>query len=257
MKQIILLIAFMMFAPINAFAQTDPPEDEFTGRGMVYPFITFTREFQYTYTPTGGTETTVRALDINGMALFLPGNTPLISLGNSSNLTILHTGTITGSRDKQVIALLPNDVLTGNYLMSYSNKSAAVNMWITLNSPFPRSAIIMWPNATPPAGWSICDGTGGNVDPRNKFIVSAGSQYAVGATGGRATIAGHSLSKAEIPSHNHNYQDRTATTHLGSGPVLTDHGSNARSTSSVGGGQAHSHGDNRPPYYALNFICKN
>lgn len=44
-----------------------------------------------------------------------------------------------------------------------------------------------------PGGWQICDGTNGTVDLRDRFLVGAGTTYAVGATGG-ATTHGHSLS---------------------------------------------------------------
>jgi len=35
-----------------------------------------------------------------------------------------------------------------------------------------------------PAGWTLCDGTNGTPDLRDKFVVGAGSTYAVDATGG-------------------------------------------------------------------------
>ena len=55
-----------------------------------------------------------------------------------------------------------------------------------INSPFPSGGIVMWSGsvASIPSGWLLCDGTNGTPDLRNRFIVGAGSTYAVGATGG-------------------------------------------------------------------------
>ena len=38
-----------------------------------------------------------------------------------------------------------------------------------------------------PSGWQLCDGTNGSPDLRDKFVVGAGSTYAVDATGGSTT----------------------------------------------------------------------
>ena len=87
-------------------------------------------------------------------------------------------------------------------------------------SGVPNGAIIMWSGtvATIPDGFSLCDGSNGTPDLRNRFVIGAGSNYAVGATGGSS-----------------------ATTSVGdveAGPQATV------STSSL------------PPYYALCYIMK-
>ena len=71
-----------------------------------------------------------------------------------------------------------------------------------LNAPFPVGGIILWSGslATVPTGWLLCNGVSGTPDLRDRFVVGAGSTYAVGVTGGAATVA---LSIAELPSHNH------------------------------------------------------
>jgi microcystin-dependent protein len=157
----------------------------------------------------------------------------------------------------------------------------------------PKGGIIMWNGAIAdiPAGWALCDGVertladGSKVTPpnlRDRFIVGAGSGYAVGATGGEAS---HVLSIAEMPSHTHTQNEHThiqdAHSHNRYVGVGTDESSpyypskssvdkdlytsiagqsvtatNQNTTATNqnnGGGAAH---ENRPPYYALAFIMK-
>jgi len=66
----------------------------------------------------------------------------------------------------------------------------------------PTGLISLWSGSTAsiPSGWQICDGTNGTPDLRDRFVVGAGSSYAVGDTGGAASVA---LSEAELPSHTH------------------------------------------------------
>lgn len=71
---------------------------------------------------------------------------------------------------------------------------------LQLNSPVPSGFIGMWSGVTAPTGWYLCDGTNGTPDLRNRFIVGAGTSYAIGATGGADTVT---LSESQIPSHTH------------------------------------------------------
>jgi hypothetical protein len=65
----------------------------------------------------------------------------------------------------------------------------------------PVGGIILWSGATTtiPAGWQLCDGTNGTPDLRDRFVVGAGSTYAVAATGGSATHT-HSTPALTVPS---------------------------------------------------------
>ncbi len=150
------------------------------------------------------------------------------------------------------------------------------------NGGAPSGLIAMWSGsiATIPAGWYLCNGANGTPDLRNKFIVGAGSTYAVAATGGSAD--------AIVVSHTH-----TATTSSTSltGEISSQYanGSNYGGTTGVfsqtnyqvdgDGGESragrtiyfdgtHSHtttvsstgssgtNANLPPYYALAYIMK-
>jgi microcystin-dependent protein len=129
----------------------------------------------------------------------------------------------------------------------------------------PKGGIIMWSGSISniPAGWALCDGTNGTPDLRNRFIVGAGSSYAVGATGGEAT---HVLTINEMPSHSHPPGTGSSRHFVvdGSSSDPTYYGPaninvsglgyiTSTATGSTGGGAAH---ENRPPYYALAYIMK-
>lgn len=70
------------------------------------------------------------------------------------------------------------------------------------NGLVPIGSIILWSGsvASIPANWQLCDGTNGTSDLRNRFVVGAGDDYAVGATGGADAIT---LTDANLPAHVH------------------------------------------------------
>jgi len=115
--------------------------------------------------------------------------------------------------------------------------------------------IILWYGSTGsiPAGWHLCDGTGGTIDLRNRFPVGAGSTYEAGDTGGSATFAaagsisvsGHSLSVAEMAAHVHPFLDWTPTYHAATGVsqnwICQGTATTSGATASAGSGDAHGH----------------
>lgn len=160
---------------------------------------------------------------------------------------------------------------------------------------FAEGMVIQWFGAAIdcPDGWSICDGTGGTPDMRDRFVVGAGSSYAVGNTGGSATASGstaaagghdhgaatggHVLTEDEMPSHVHTGANFTGSVKDNGevGPYIET--ANAESYaasapsfafSAAGGDEAHAHtitaeGNHThslaavptlPPYKALYFI---
>ncbi|MBN2374818.1 MAG: hypothetical protein JXD22_00350 [Sedimentisphaerales bacterium] len=149
------------------------------------------------------------------------------------------------------------------------------------NDLLPAGVIVMWGGAITsiPEGWSICDGTNGTPDLRDRFIVGAGNTYTTGETGGENR---HTLSSGEMPSHRHYYTTNYAGEHYhtyidrydvdweygGIGPGEArdlDEFNNTRTTNTAGGhyhngytdyaGSSYSH-ENRPPYYSLAYIMK-
>jgi hypothetical protein len=144
---------------------------------------------------------------------------------------------------------------------------------------FPTGGIIIWSGsaAAIPAGWLLCNGTSSTPDLRDRFVVGAGSTYAVAATGGSANAVAvahtHTASTNTTGAHTHaEYvdgvdQDRVnavgyyvSGTNVGNG--------NRASTTNTGSAGDHSHtvtvdsagvsgtNANLPPYYALCYIMK-
>lgn len=133
----------------------------------------------------------------------------------------------------------------------------------------PAGGIIIWSGsqASIPTGWLLCNGSSSTPDLRDRFIVGAGSTYAVAASGGAAN--------ATLVSHTHTFTGTALGTHQhtlgGAGNGLAD-GSNggawyngSSNTSAVSAGTpagtnstegSSGTNANLPPYYALCYIMK-
>jgi hypothetical protein len=120
----------------------------------------------------------------------------------------------------------------------------------------PTGVILLWSGAEGaiPAGWVLCNGANGTPDLRDRFVVGAGTTYAVGNTGGSAT---HTLTTAEMPTHSHNYSKYATSVAVQSGTgessLWKQVSSDVYATTETGSDNAH---ENRPPYYALCYIMK-
>lgn len=133
----------------------------------------------------------------------------------------------------------------------------------------PVGGIIMWHGASAdiPSGWAVCDGTLGTPDLRDRFVVGAGSTYALDATGGSAN--------AVVVTHNHgntNTEDSFHTHQQNTGANLTNFlpqagtgvGGQTNFSTTGPNNSLHVHGTNDagvsgtnanlPPYYGLFFI---
>ena len=117
----------------------------------------------------------------------------------------------------------------------------------------PVGGIIMWSGATNniPTGWALCDGQNGTPNLQDKFIVGAGSTYAVDATGGSKD--------ATLVSHTHNLLYNHGS-FGGSSGAVTPRSGNTPVTPGISG-RVSTEGSsatnaNLPPYYALAYIIK-
>lgn len=135
--------------------------------------------------------------------------------------------------------------------------SGLINFNQTLNiTDMPPGIIAMWSGliANIPAGWALCDGTGGTPDLSGKFIVGVKPGdtdfNAIGDQGGQKMVT---LSLAQIPAHSHGYLGVDTVSTAGGSSSSRRCGDFNKTTDSQGGGQAH---ENLPPFYVLAYIIK-
>ncbi len=139
----------------------------------------------------------------------------------------------------------------------------------------PAGGIIMWSGsvASIPTGWFLCNGTNGTPNLTNRFVIGAGSSYAVAATGGSADaiVVSHShTTTLTDPGHRHYVGSRDSTANdggnpnqefvndagTGNGPATYTNTTTTGITASTAAAGASGTNANLPPYYALAFIMK-
>lgn len=81
--------------------------------------------------------------------------------------------------------------------LSFNRYSVSQN-----ESSIPKGTILPWygKSSDIPEGFALCDGTKGTPDLRNRFLVGAGSNYALGDTGGEDQVT---LIGTQIGNHYH------------------------------------------------------
>jgi hypothetical protein len=134
------------------------------------------------------------------------------------------------------------------------------------SSLFPSGGIIIWSgsSASIPTGWLLCNGSSSTPDLRNRFVVGAGSTYAVGATGGSADaiVVSHTHT-ATVTDPGHFHSNGATNYYIGdngSHGVVTNQTNTGTATTgiTVANSTTGSSGTNAnlPPYYALCYIMK-
>ena len=136
----------------------------------------------------------------------------------------------------------------------------------------PKGGIIAWKPTTanvvnnvliPPPTWALCDGSNGTPDLRGRFILGGGQGVGLinrlfDTSGGFETVI---LSDAQMPYHNHGYNDQVQSSascnyNVGvgnKGCAVNGMGDTWRGTDHRGGNQPH---ENMPPFYVLAYIMK-
>jgi hypothetical protein len=159
-----------------------------------------------------------------------------------------------------------------------NNTQIATTAFVTtaVAASFPAGGIIMWSGsvASIPSGWALCNGSNGTPDLRNRFVVGAGSTYAVDATGGSADaiVVSHThtaTSTVTDPGHTHaitpsidnasgtdgNSQRVSGGNSVGAISIVSATTGITVSTTNASAGTSGTNA-NLPPYYALAYIQK-
>ena len=108
--------------------------------------------------------------------------------GQTVNDAIDAIDTLVGSVTAAEVAKLDGLTATTDELNYSAGVTSAIQTQLDAINTVPSGAIMLWSGAADaiPAEYVLCDGTNSTPDLRNRFVVGAGSTYAVGATGGSA-----------------------------------------------------------------------
>ena len=120
----------------------------------------------------------------------------------------------------------------------------------TVAYTLPAGGIIMWSGsiASIPVGWLLCNGASGTPDLQDRFVVGAGSTYAVNTVGGAAS---NTLIIDNLPAHDHTGSGTTGaqdTNHTHTGTTGNNSAGHSHDLNITSGGQSanHNHGVSDP-----------
>lgn len=154
-------------------------------------------------------------------------------------------------------------------IQTYDNLYGIIGATPPAATPIPAGAIFLWSGSigSIPAGYVLCNGSNSTPDLRDRFVVGAGSTYAVNATGGSAdsVVVSHThAATVTDPGHAHtftasvtNFTSPTGSPICGA-QVQSSTTATAVTGISVSNATAGVSGTNAnlPPYYALCYIMK-
>ena len=154
--------------------------------GLIYTYQAGSSTLLTTYTTVNGT-----IANTNPIVLDAYGRTPSeiwMQTGYSYKLVIQTSAAVTLQTLDNIYPILQTATATVN--------------------PIPTGAIFLWSGSIGaiPSGYVICDGTNSTPDLRDRFVIGAGNNYAVAATGGSADaiIVSHThTASVTDPGHNH------------------------------------------------------
>ena len=162
-------------------------------------------------------------------------------------------------------------------IQTYDNLYGIIGTAPSPPTPTPAGVIVLWSGSigSIPSGWVLCNGSNGTPDLRNRFIVGAGSTYAVDATGGSADaiVVSHTHTATSVvtdPGHDHLLSGSSAGIMTIPGSQALAGGSDRSfntntlevattgitvATTNASAGTSGTNA-NLPPYYALCYIQK-
>ena len=222
---------------------------EYTNDGTTYENITDTN----TDNLPGLTDVTISSPQNNQVLKYNGSAWVNAADANDNDNTTYSTSSVSDSSNVK-LRLTGSDSSTDDVLVtagSQVNFSSVTANGFTINSTatttqVPSGIVVLWSGASNaiPTGWSLCDGSGSTPDLRDKFIVGAGNNYAVNATGGSANtpVVSHSHGIGNISGNSSNTGSHTH----GSGNYSSSNtGNHSHSQSGSGsgttGGQSNNH----------------
>jgi hypothetical protein len=172
------------------------------------------------YIINNGLADTVTVKNTTGTGIDVPAGKSMWVYNNGTNVVEVTTHTPVSSGGTGAYTLTANNVIIGNgtSAVGFVAPGTSGNLltsngttWTSAAAPttFLTGMIILWSGsiASIPSGFALCDGTSGTPDLRDRFMVGAGSTYAVDATGGSAD--------ATLPTHTHTATSTSTSTDSG------------------------------------------
>ena len=243
------------------------------------------------YIINNGLADAVTVKNTTGTGVAVPAGKSMWVYNNGTNVVEVTTHTPVSSGGTGAYTLTANNVIIGNgtSAVGFVAPGTSGNLltsdgttWTSAASPtaFLTGMIILWSGsiASIPSGFALCDGTSGTPDLRDRFVVGAGSTYAVDATGGSAdaTLPTHthtatSTSTSTDSGHTHPTVGGTGNasggggsftaafvdgiTHTSTSGTSTANVTTTTTTTNANAGTSGTNA-NLPPYYALCYIMK-
>jgi hypothetical protein len=182
------------------------------------------------------------------------------TVGTVATVTNAGVKTIAGGTGINLSAAAGDVTVTNTGVTTLNGATGAI-----VGTFFPSGGIVMWSGSigSIPAGWFLCDGLNGTPNLQDRFIIGAGSSYAVNAFGGTADaiVVTHTHSIIDA-GHVHTYDAASATSAMTAGGTSTLTTLSSTNTGSVTTGivinsaGTSGTGANLPPYFALAYIQK-
>ena len=230
------------------------------------------------YIINNGLADTVTVKNTTGTGIAVPAGKTMWVYNNGTNVVEVmnHATTLTAG---SLALTTPLPAASGGTGLSSPGSNGNVltsngTAWTSAALPpsFVTGMILLWSGsiASIPSGWALCNGSNGTPDLRDRFIVGAGSTYAVDATGGSADaiVVSHTHTGTTDSSGSHNHTVQLAGGASPTGTLATGFAFNVGPTMNTSTAGAHTHtfttassgssgtNANLPPYYALAYIMK-
>ena len=194
---------------------------------------------------------------------------PVATIANNNDVVLMRKGltdyqcAVQLIRQINIAALDPipggSPVATDLFMVSRNVGGNPQNFQVRFSQvSFPKGTRMWFWNALPPTGWTIVPGTGDKILACQDFATTYAGNVTAGASAGTWQQVGVSLTVAQIPPHQHEYQlfKESAGSNEGTQGARRARESAGISgvTAPSGGGQPHNHGNSWRPLANVGVI---